>query len=152
MPPHHMDADDMGFDMLSRAQRLNEVVPVSKDGRDKAAHIAGGHQRPIAGGHALGSPDPTRTQADACCGQTYAHIIMVNTLLKICRTYNTGLMKCCAFGKADNEKHLVEVDFSCPKGSTEIDWEVHGVQLDHEMMDMNMMEMMGFNLMGPLDF
>merc|ERR1711892_116757 len=83
------------------------------------------------------SADPTRTQADACCGQT---------------TYNTGLMKCCAFGKADNEKHLVEVDFSCPKGSTEIDWEVHGVQLDHEMMDMNMMEMMGFNLMGPLDF
>ena len=68
------------------------------------------------------------------------------------RTYNTGLMKCCAFGKADNEKHLVEVDFSCPEGSTEIDWEVHGVQLDHEMMDMNMMEMMGFNLMGPLDF
>jgi len=138
MPPHPMmDADDMGFDMLSRANRLNEVAPISKSGRDKQAHSLGGHQRPIAGGHVVGSPDPTRTQADACCGQ---------------QTYNTGLMKCCAFGKADNEKHLVEIDFSCPEGSTEIDWEVHGVQLDHEMMDMNMMEMMGFNLMGPLDF
>ena len=64
-------------------------------------------------------------------------------------------MKCCAFGKADSEKHLVEVDFSCPEGSTEIDWAIHGVQMadhDMEMMDMNMMEMMGFNLMGPLDY
>ena len=70
MPPHPMmDADDMGFDMLSRANRLNEVAPISKSGRDKQAHSLGGHQRPIAGGHVVGSPDPTRTQADACCGQ-----------------------------------------------------------------------------------
>ena len=67
-------------------------------------------------------------------------------------------MKCCAFGKLDSEKHLVEVDFSCPEGSTEIDWAVHGVQMaptDMEMMDMNMMQgiqWMGFDLMGPLDY
>jgi len=68
-------------------------------------------------------------------------------------------MKCCAFGKADSEKHLVEVDFSCPEGSTEIDWAVDGVQMadhDMDMMDMTQMmegiQWMGFNLMGPLDY
>lgn len=137
MPVHQMDADDAGFDLMGRSNRLNQLAPISKGGRAKQAHIAGGNQRPIAGGHALANPDPTRTQADACCGQ---------------QTYNTGVMKCCAFGKADDDKVLVEVDFSCPEGATEIDWAVHGVTLDHEQMDMNMMEMMGFNLMGPLDY
>ena len=70
MPNHGMDADDSGFDILARSRGIEKLAPVSKAGRNAQAHIAGGNQQPIAGGHVLPHPDPTRTQADACCGQT----------------------------------------------------------------------------------
>ena len=139
MPNHMLDADDSGFDFMGRSNRLtpNQVMPVSQGGLAARPHANGGRQRPLAGAHATGPADPTRTQADACCGQ---------------QTYNTGLQKCCAFGKSDADKHLIEIELSCPDGSTEIDWHLDGVTIDHSMMDMNMMDMMGLSLMAPINF
>jgi hypothetical protein len=72
------------------------------------------------------------------------------------------MKKCCAFGKADSDKKLVEIDTTCPQGSYEIDWQTMGVQMAMSNMDMmGMMDMdhgdsmdhldMGmFNLMEPI--
>lgn len=132
---HGMSADDAFNPLFGRSLDKPELMPVSKGELGGRPQQNGGRQRPIAGGQ-VGHHNPMHTSADACCGQV---------------TYNTGLSKCCAFGKSDEDKKLVDIDEQCPEGSDEIDWAVMGVQMG-PMDNMDMMDMAMMNLMAPINY
>ena len=151
-PVHDMSADDAGLPMLTgRSLNRQQIIPASGSELARRPQKTGGRQRPIGGAYVDANPDPIRAQVDACCGQT---------------TYNTGMKKCCAFGKSDDEKELIDIDQTCPDGSYEIDWQTMGVTMsmtnmdmmgmmshhgDHGMMDnMDHLDMGMFNLMDPI--
>lgn len=121
MPPM-MSADDPGA--FGRA--LNRPRP--RPNKPVGGGNGGGALAPIAGPDLKPTSYPAHIESDACCGQI---------------TFNTGMKKCCAYGKRDAQKILVDVDDRCPKNSEEVIWSPD-FSMDYNMdMEMHMGMMHG---------
>lgn len=115
MPPM-MSADDPSS--FGRAlNRPRPRPPVNRGGGSGAIALP-----PVAGPNMNAISVPSRIESDACCGQI---------------TFNTGMQKCCAFGKNDQDKFLVEVEMTCPVDSEAVSWD-YNFSMDYSM-DMDMM-------------
>lgn len=126
MPPA-MSADDPGS-FVRNLNRPRPRPPTNRGGSGSAvaAPVAGPNMEPVS--------FPTRIESDACCGQI---------------TFNTGMKKCCAYGKRDADKVLVDVEGQCPDNSAPVEWD-YNFSMDYSMdMDMHhgMMDMDHFDLM-----
>lgn len=129
-----LSADDAGMliDPRSRLQTTARPRPRGGNGAGKSVPIAGPDQKPTS--------FPAHIESDACCGQN---------------TYNTGMKRCCAVGKKDSDKFLVDFDDQCPAESVDVVWDSnffmdYNIDVSH-MMPMGLDQNFGLDMdyMGP---